>query len=152
MGGRQVLDVGHLDQRPRLGAAVTQTACGARVRGDAAGHDRVLVPVLVAVQELLAEVRVDGRVGAAARRSGKRQRARAQALTADQQLRTGADEGGVAAADGVDERRRERPAQQPEQPPGSNGWGACTSTSRASTIFTNSPARIRSTARATASS
>ena len=83
---------------------------------------------------------VDRGVGAAAVRAGQRERARAQALAADQQLRRGADEAAVAAPDGEDEARGEGFAQHAEhRRRGRRSAGACTSTSRASTIFSNSP-------------
>ena len=78
---------------------------------DPPGDDRVLLAVLVGAQEPLAEVVVDRRVGAAADRAGEGDGADAQAAAAHQELRRGADERGVAAADRVDEAGRERLAQ-----------------------------------------
>src|ERR671934_17552 len=48
---------------------------------------REVVAVLVGAQQLLAEVVVDRRVGTAAGRTGERERAGAQPLAADEQLR-----------------------------------------------------------------
>ena len=54
---------------------------------DPPGDDRVLVAVLGAVQELLAEVVVDGGVGAAAGRAGEGDGRGDGAAAADEQLR-----------------------------------------------------------------
>ena len=117
------------------------------------GDDRVLLAVLLRAQELLAEVVVDRRVGAAADRAGEGERGGARAVAADEQLGARADEGGVAA--GRRSRRsrsRSRRAARRRPRPGRAAREAVTWTSRASTTFSSSPARMRSTARATASS
>ena len=133
--------------------AATQTRVRAQRAGDPADDDRLLLAVLVGAQQLLAEVVVDGGVGGAAGRAGQRDGLRAVAVAADQQLRRGGDEGRVAAAGaedvtGLEAARagRRRPRRRRAR------VGAWTVTSRASTIFSNAPARIRSTARATAAS
>ena len=116
--------------------------------------DRVLLAVARVAQQLLAEVVVDGRVGAAPRRAGERERAHALALAAHEQLGAGGDQRRLAAPDAEDEARRELLAQHAEHaPPGRTARGACTCTSRASTIFSQLARRaISSTARATACS
>ena len=96
------------------GAAATHTACGRSALRDPAHDDALLLAVLVAAQQRLAEVVVHGRVGAAPCRAGERDRRGALAVTAHQQLGRGADEGRVAAADGVDVARREARAQRAE--------------------------------------
>ena len=73
-------------------------AGGAQGAHDAPRDDRLLLAVLVGAQQLLAEVVVDGRVGAAARRTRKGQRSGAQALAAHEQLGGGRDERALAAA------------------------------------------------------
>ena len=108
-----MLDVGHPDEH-RLGRGGHPHGVRPQPAGDPAGDDRVLVAVLVGAQQLLAEVVVDGGVGAAPGRARERHRAGALALAADQQLRGGADERRVAPSDGVDERGVKRLAQQAE--------------------------------------
>ena len=83
-------------------AGVTQTLCGPQRLHDPPRDDRLLLAVLRRAQQLLAEVVVDGGVGAAARRARERERAGAQALAAHQQLGAGGDERRVAAPDGED--------------------------------------------------
>jgi hypothetical protein len=100
--------------RTGSGASVTHTACGLERLDDPLGDDRVLLAVLVAAQELLAEVGVDGGVGAAAGRAGQGHRARPQPVAAHEQLGAGGDERRVAAAGAEDEARRERLAQDAE--------------------------------------
>jgi hypothetical protein len=70
--------------------------------------------VLPGLQQLLAQMRVDGGIGRAARRAGERDGRRAQPLAPDEQLGRRADEGGVAAARAVDEARTEAGAQHAE--------------------------------------
>ena len=119
-------------------AAVTQTLCGPQRARDAPGDDRLLLAVLGRAQELLAEVVVDGGVGAAARRAGERERRRAQALAADEQLGAGGDERGVAAAGAEDVAARERLAQHAEDRGGVVRRAARgPATSRASTTFSS---------------
>ena len=131
--------------------AVTQTAWS-QGAFDAPRHDRLLCPVLDGAQQLLAEVVVDGRVGAAPRRAGERDRADALSLAPHEQL--GARAEGTRRP--VPRRRRCRLPKPSRNTPkiaaGSCGRGARTSTSRASTIFSSSPPSISSTARATAAS
>ena len=121
--------------------------------GDAADDDRLLLAVLVGAQQLLAEVVVDGGIGGAAGGAGQRDGLGAVAVAADQQLGRGGDEGRVAAAGAEDVtglRSRRAGRRRPRRRRGRSG--AWTVTSRASTIFSNAPARMRSTARATAPS
>ena len=69
------------------GAASTQTECGRRVRTIRSATIRVLAAVLVAAQQLLAEVVVDRRVGAAPGRAGEGDGRDAGAGAPQQQLR-----------------------------------------------------------------
>ena len=127
------------------GAAVTHTECGRERARDPPRDDRVLLAVLLAAQQLLAQVVVDRRVGAAPDRAGERDGAGALALAADEQLRAGGHERRRRRGRRRTRSTRERLAQHRRgSPPGSCGAGACTSTSRASTTFSSSPARIRS--------
>ena len=64
----------------------TQTECGRSGAHDPPATIALLVPVLVAAQQLLAEVIVDGGVGAAPGRAGQRDRRGAGAAAADEQL------------------------------------------------------------------
>src|SRR5436305_358748 len=84
--GRKVLDVLDLDEDGRVGGRHPDAHRPERPL-DSAGDDLLLLAFLRAVQELLAEVVVDGRVGAAARGAGKRNGLRAGAVAAYQQLR-----------------------------------------------------------------
>ena len=69
----------------------------------------------------------------------------ARALAAHQQLRAGADEGDVGRADAVAEAARvSRRAARRRPAPGRTAARRVTRTSRASTTFSSSPARIRS--------
>ena len=81
---------------------------------DAPGDDRLLLAVLVGAQQLLAEVVVDGGVGAAPRRAGQRERPGAQAVAADEQLGAGGDERALPAPGAEGEARREGLAQDAE--------------------------------------
>ena len=110
---RQVLDVGDPHDLRLLGR-VTQTECGRSVWLDPARNDRMLLAILDAAQQPLAEVVVDGRVGAAPRRAGERDACSPQALAAREQLGRGADERRLAAADGEHEAAAERLAQDAE--------------------------------------
>ena len=74
---REVLDVRDLDD-DRLGRGRHPDRVRPQRLGDPPHDDRVLVAVLVAAQQLLAEVVVDGRVGAAPRGAGQRDRAGAR--------------------------------------------------------------------------
>ena len=96
------------------GAAVTHTECGPQRAGDAAHDDRVLLAVLVALEQLLAEVLVDRRIGAPPRGAGERDGGRPLAVPAHQQLGAGRDERAVAAADREHVAGRERLAEQAE--------------------------------------
>ena len=80
------------------GAASTQTACGRSARTIRSDDDRVLAAVLVAAQQLLAEVVVDRGVGAAPGRAGEGDGRDAGARAAHQQLGAGADEGRLRAS------------------------------------------------------
>ena len=82
--------------------------------GEAPDDDRVLLAVLARPQQPLAEVRVDGRVGAARRRAGQRERRGPHPLAADQQLGARGDERAVATTDAEDEAGREALAQDAE--------------------------------------
>ena len=73
-------------------AAVTQTLTGSSVRSIRCATIACSARFLALVQELLAEVVVHRRVGAAARRAGERDRLRARAVAAHEQLGAGADE------------------------------------------------------------
>ena len=127
--------------------AATQTAWGLQRAGDAADDDRLLLAVLGRAQELLAEVVVDGGVGGAAGGAGQGDGLGSVAVAADQQLWRGGDEGGVAAA-GAEDVTGWKPARRtPKTAAASWAVGAWTVTSRASTIFSKSPALMRSTAR-----
>ena len=77
--------------------------------GDPARDDGLLLAVLLGLQQLLAEVVVDRRVGGAARRAGQRDGRGALALAAHEQLGRGGHEGGVAAADAERRSRTRRP-------------------------------------------
>ena len=80
--------------------------------------DRVLGAVLGAVEELLAEVVVDRRVGAASRRSGERHRRGDGAAAANEELGAGADERRLGRADAEAEAGAEGLAERTEQGPG----------------------------------
>ena len=94
--------------------AATQTLCGRSARAIRRVTIACSSRSLSEREQLLAEVGVDGRVGRAAGRAGERDRRGAQALAAHQQLRRGADEGAVAAADAVDVAGVEARAQDAE--------------------------------------
>ena len=143
-----------------LATLITVGSCGRgdpdRVRAqrarDPVGDDRLLLAVLVRAQQLLAEVVVDRRVGRAADRAGQRDRRGAQPLAADEQLGRGGDE----RARRRGRRRTRSRSRTPSAGPRTRRRRRAASargraTSRASTIFSKAPARIRSTARATAS-
>jgi hypothetical protein len=151
IGRRQVLDVRHLDDRGSSGAA-TQTACGPQRAGDPAGDDLLLLALLVRAQQLLAEVVVDRRIGRAARRARQRDRRGAQSLAAHSSSGEAATKAASPAAGAEHVAGLEGGAQDPNTAAASCGAGAWTATSRARTIFSNAPARMRSTARATAAS
>ena len=135
------------------GAAVDPDRMRAQRALDAPRDDRVLLAVALVAQQLLAEVIVDGGVGAAAGGAGERERADAVALAAHQQLGAGGDQRRVAAPDAEHEAGGELLAQHAEHRRRViRSAGAWTWTSRASTIFSSRPAPISSTARATACS
>ena len=148
---REVLDIGHPHDRGLVRRRHPDTQRAQRAR-DAAADDRLLLAVLGRLQQLLAEVRVDRGIGGPARRSGERDRRRPQALAPHQQLRRGADERRVAHPAQYTKHDSNPSRSTPNTAAASCGAGAWTATSRASTIFSNAPERIRSTARATASS
>ena len=68
----------------------------------------MLLTVALVPQQLLAEVIVDGRVGAAARRPGERERAHAMPLAPHEQLGAGRHEGGLTTTHGEHVARRKR--------------------------------------------
>ena len=119
---RQVLDVGDAHDRGLLLGLDPDRVRPQRAR-DAAGDDLVLLADLGAVQHLLAEVVVHRGVGAAPRRAGQRDGRGDRAPAADQQLRAGADEGGLGGADAEAEARREELAQRSQDRPGIVGGG-----------------------------
>ena len=139
--------------RTRIGssACVIQTACGRSARS-------IRLTTICCSSRSLAERRscsprwssTDG-IGAAARRAGEGERSGPQALAADEQLGAGREER---------RRRRGRPQRTwqdgnasrrtPRTAAASCAVGAWTWTSRASTTLAKRPARISSTARATA--
>ena len=65
---------------------------------DPARHDRLLLAVLRALQQLLGQVAVHRRVGAAAAGAGERDGLRALAVAAHQELRARPDERGLGRA------------------------------------------------------
>ena len=93
---RQVLDVRDLDDL-RLRRRLDPDRMRAQGADDPLGDDPLLAAVLVAAQQLLAEVVVDGGVGAAPGRAGEGDGGDAGAGAAHQQLRAGADEGRLGA-------------------------------------------------------
>ena len=150
--GRQVLDVRDLDD-DGLGRALDPDRDRGEPAFDPPGDDRVLGPVLVAVQKLLAEVVVDGRVGAAPGRPRQRDGRGDAAAAADEQLGAGADEGAPPACPRRSRSRSRTPlAARRTATPGECAEGAVTRTSRASTSLSTSPLRMILTASATAAS
>ena len=145
---RQMLDVGDLDHH-RLGRRLDPDRQRRRAGARSGGRRSACsCAVLGAVQQLLAEVVVDGGVGAAPGRAGERDG------------RGDARRCGARAAPGW--RRRTRPPacrrrsrsrsrttsrSAPNSAAGECGRAAVTATSRARTSLSSSPARIRSTAR-----
>ena len=109
----EVLDVGDPHELG-LGRGGDPDRVRAQRALDPPRDDRVLLAVARVAQQLLAEVVVDGRVGAAAGRAGERERAHAVALAAHQQLGAGGDQRRVAAPDAEHEARRELLAQHAE--------------------------------------
>ena len=113
--GRQVLDVGDLDD-PRLGRRPRPrpraAAASRTIRRTTISCSRA---VLVAAQQLLAEVVVDRRVGAAPGRAGERDGRDAGARAPHQQLRAGADEGRLRRPAAEAEAGREQLAQGAEE-------------------------------------
>ncbi len=103
---RQVLDVRHLDDL-RLRRGLDPDRVRAQGADDSLGDDPLLAPVLVAAQQLLAEVVVDGGVGAAPGRAREGDGRDASAGAPHQQLRTGADEGRLRGAAAEAEAGRE---------------------------------------------
>ena len=111
---RQVLDVRHLDDL-RLGRRLDPDRVRAQGADDPLGDDPLLAAVLVAAQQLLAEVVVDGGVGAAPGRAGEGDGRDAGAGAAHQQLRAGADEGRLGRAAAEAEAGRELLAHGAEE-------------------------------------
>jgi hypothetical protein len=139
-GRRRVKEFGQLEHRPRIGELGVDGRREVLDVGDAYDHrlrraldpdrdrrqaaldplrdDGVLGAVLVAVEELLAEVIVDGGIGAATRRSGEGHRRRNGAAAANEELRAGADERCLRRADAEAEARAEGLTERAEQGPG----------------------------------
>ena len=110
---REVLDVGHLDD-PGSSAASTQTERGPSVRAIRADDDPVLDAVLVAAA---GAARRGGRRPPGRRCGASNRRARPcdpGPAAAHEQLRAGAQEGGLGRADAEAEARREQLAQGAE--------------------------------------
>src|ERR1700722_16935092 len=82
---------------------------------DPSCHDRVLLAVALVAHQLLAQVCIDGWVGAATRRASQRDRADALTLAAHEQLGTGGHQRGIATPDAEDKTRRESVAQHAEE-------------------------------------
>ena len=97
------------------GAASTQTESGASRRSIRRATIACSSRSLALWQELLAEVVVDRRVGAAAGGAGQRDGRGDAAAAAHEQLRAGAHEGGLGGADAEAEAGAERLAQRAEQ-------------------------------------
>jgi hypothetical protein len=108
-----LLHVLHLDQH-RVVRAGHPDADRLQRALDAARHDRLLLTVLDAAQQLLAEVIVHRRVGAAARRARERHGLGAGAVAAHQQFGAGSHEGQVRRADAPAEAGREDLPQRAE--------------------------------------
>ena len=100
---------------PGVCSASTQTECGRSVRAIRRATICVLLAVLRALHQLLAEVVVDRRVGAAAGRAGERDAGGAGAAAADQELRAGAEERRLGRADAEAEAGREELAHRSER-------------------------------------
>ena len=132
--GREVLDVGDPHER-RLGRGGDPDRVAVEGALDAAHDDRVLLAVAVVAHQALAEVRVDRGVGAATGGAGERDRADALALTPHEQLGEAATS--VASPRPTQNTKQEGKASRntPNTAAGSYPLGACTCTSRASTIF-----------------
>ncbi len=110
---------------------------------DPVRDDRVLFAIAGVAQQLLAEVRVDGGVGAAAHRGGEREGRDALALPAHEQLGARGDQDVLAAPDAEHEAGRELVAQHAQHRRGGRAPPpAWTCTSRESTILLRRPARI----------
>ncbi len=145
---RQMLDVCDLDDL-RFRRRLDPHRMRAQGADDPRGDDALLAAVLVAAQQLLAEVVVDGRVGAAPGRAGEGNGGDAGAGAANQQLRAGAEEGGLRSAAAEAEAVGNCSRIEPKTAAGSCAEAPATTTSRASTTLLISPAPIRSVAAAT---
>ena len=117
---REVLDVGDLDD-DRLGRDLDPDRERGEAAFDPADDDRVLGAVLGAVEQLLAEMVVDGRVGAAPGRAGEGDGRRDAAAAPDEQLRAGADECALGRPDAEAEAGAEGVAKRAEQRCRANG-------------------------------
>ena len=103
---------------------------------DAPGHDGLLLAVLGGSQQLLAEVVVHRRVGAAARGAGQRHGLARAPSRRTSSSGARADEGELRRAHAVAVSRPGRPrAGRPKTAAGSRSRPACTRTSRARTTF-----------------
>jgi hypothetical protein len=147
----QVLDVRDGDEHG-LGRGGDEDGVRGQRALDAPRDDRVLLAVLGRLEQLLAEVGVDGGVGAAARRAGQGHRARPQPVAAHEQLGAGGDERRVAAAGAEDEARRERLAQDAEHGSGVVRARRVDLDLAGEHDLVQAPGRMRSTAPATAAS
>ena len=96
------------------GAAVTHTEWGRSARAIRRMTIAFSSRSLSLLQQLLAEVFVDRRVGAPPRGAGERHRAGALAVAAHEQLGAGGDERAVTATDREHVARRERLPEQPQ--------------------------------------
>ena len=110
---RQVLDVGDLDQ-PRLGRALHPDRELAEATLDSLDDDPVLGAVLVAVQQSLAEVVVDRRVGAAPGGPREGNGRGPGPVSPHEQLGAGAEKGCLRGSATEAEARREQLAQRRE--------------------------------------
>ena len=108
-----MLDVGHPGQRRLPGGSHPQ-GMGLEGPRDPADDDCVLLPVLVALEQLLAQVGVDRRVRAAASRAGEADGAGPLTLSTHQQLWAGRHEGGVSSSHRKHVTARERRPEEAE--------------------------------------
>ena len=129
-------------------------ACGRSARAMRRDDDGLLLAVLVRAQQLLAQVRVDGRVGLAPGRAGQRERRGPHRPRGGPAARARRPRNALSPRAGAEARSRTGTPRAARRARAAASWGAAawTCTSRASTTFSRSPARMRSTARATAAS
>ena len=94
----EVLDVRDLDH-DGLGSHFDPDRERIQPALDPPRHDRVLLTVLGALHELLAEVGIHGRIGATTRRAGQRDRRGPGSVAPDEELGRSADKRGLGRAD-----------------------------------------------------